>query len=494
MELRARIRPLARRAAMTAALGALLVPAAAGTATADAAKRKKKSPVVTSVRPMEAFIGETVEIRGRHFLRGRNRNSVVFKRDGGRAIFVKADVGTTKLLRVKLPDKLASALVVKDGTPVPTRLRVRVLAAKFGKAFTSLRNSPVIGPEKPPAPATPPASQPDGDCDADGLLNKVDSDDDNDLLADGLETQLKLDGCKRDSDGDAVEDGYEYRSAQDLNDDHYQNPDTYLPYPSKKPYPNPLFGDANVDYDGDGLTLVDEYTLWLNHGMRSLEGLLYSDGEQYSQNIDTPAYPKHMAFLAWSNANGYAGVLDVNTDGTVTDVERYYFDFDYDGKLSDDERDEDADGLSNWVEAHGYLQPSWWAGVYDKEKAFTVPYAGTDLADADTDGDGVRDGADDQDHDDFTNVSEQSRRLVAGEDVLPGDPTWVFGTFPGPDWLRPIEPIKALPFDDEPLRAWVQPFNPCLPDAGSRTCPRYPPVQDPYPPFNSETPVFNVYN
>jgi hypothetical protein len=58
MELRARIRPFARRAALSAALGALLVPAVGGTATADAAKRKKKrSPVITSIRPMEAFIG-----------------------------------------------------------------------------------------------------------------------------------------------------------------------------------------------------------------------------------------------------------------------------------------------------------------------------------------------------------------------------------------------------------------------------------------------------
>jgi hypothetical protein len=489
MEHRARIRPLARRAAMTAALGALLVPAAAGTATADAAKRKKKSPVVTSVRPMEAFIGETIEIRGRHFLRGRNRNSVVFKRDGGRAIFVKADVGTTKLLRVKLSDKLASALIVRDGTPVPTRLRIRVLAAKFGKAFTTGRLSPVIGPEKPPAPPEPPISQPDGDCDADGLLNRVDGDDDNDLLSDSLEASLKLDGCKRDSDGDAVEDGYEYRSAQDLNDDDYQNPDSYLPYPSKKPYPNPLFSDANADYDGDGLTLIDEYTLWLNHGSRDLNGLLYSDGEQYSQDINAVGYAKQVQFLQWANGNGYGGVLDVNTDDSVEDVENYYFDMDYDGKLSDDERDEDADGLSNWVEAHGYLQPDWWKAVYEKEHSFTIPYAGTDLADPDSDGDGVRDGADDQDHDDFTNISEQSRRLVAGLNT-----PWVYGSGAFMDWVRQIEPLKSDPASGDPLRAWVQPFNPCLPDASSRTCPRYPPTKDIYPPFDSEVPVFNVYN
>jgi len=31
-------------------------------------------------------------------------------------------------------------------------LSVRVLAAKFGKRFTSRSKSPVVGPEKPPAP------------------------------------------------------------------------------------------------------------------------------------------------------------------------------------------------------------------------------------------------------------------------------------------------------------------------------------------------------
>ena len=54
-----------------------------------------------------------------------------------------------------------------------------------------------------------------------------------------------------DTDGDGVEDGYEYRSAKDLNDDEHQQPNTFLPYPGKRPYANPLFKDAGIDYDGD---------------------------------------------------------------------------------------------------------------------------------------------------------------------------------------------------------------------------------------------------
>ena len=43
-----------------------------------------------------------------------------------------------------------------------------------------------------------------------------------------------------------MEDGYEYQSAVDLNDDEYQSPNDVLPYPGKRPYPNPLFTDAGT--------------------------------------------------------------------------------------------------------------------------------------------------------------------------------------------------------------------------------------------------------
>ncbi len=92
-----------------------------------------------------------------------------------------------------------------------------------------------------------------------------------------------------------------------------------------------------------------------------------------------------------------------------SDSELYYNDLDGDTWLSDDERDEDADGLSNYDETHGRMNPGYWASCYTLEKPFQTGYAGTDVADADSDGDGVRDGADDQDHDDIPNVNELSR-------------------------------------------------------------------------------------
>src|SRR4051812_12475825 len=170
----ARIRPSLRRAAFVAAFGALMVPATAGASVhghAAAKHKKARPPVVTRVAPMQVAIGQTLEIRGRYFRRGRNKNSVVFKRDGGRAVFVKATLGTTKLLRLTVPAKLKSSLTTRAGVPIPTRFRVRVLAKKFGKRFTKASRSPVVGPELPPTPPGTKEAAADGDCDGDGVKN-----------------------------------------------------------------------------------------------------------------------------------------------------------------------------------------------------------------------------------------------------------------------------------------------------------------------------------
>ena len=552
----ARIRPSLRRAAFVAALGALMVPATAGAAVhaeASAKKKKAKAPVVTSVRPLQIEIGQTLEVRGKYFLRGRKKNSVVFKRDGGKAVFVKADVGTTKLLRVKLPAKLAKEFTKRGTSVVPTRFRVRVLAKKFGKRFTKASRSPVISLPAAPLPPGFVESLPDGDCDNDGTKNRADTDDDNDGLTDGVEESLNLnpctadtdsdgledkfeydcdrngvlnrdeadddkdlltdgqeqaigtDSCAVDSDGDGVEDGYEYQSARDLNDDEHQQPNDYKPYPGKRPYPNPLFKDAGVDYDGDVLTLGEEYSLWKSMNQNTLSPLSYSDGEQYSasRRITTgpnagrreptllaATYDKRAQFIAWANDNGYRnvvlqggpndredgdnnweanpnrrdtyGLFDVDRSGEEDTTELYYNDTDEDFYLSDDERDEDADGLTNYDESHGRMTEAYWDGCYSEEKPYYVDYKGTDIADGDTDGDGVRDGADDNDNDDVPNLAELSRvdvsqGLFDGESTCKADPE------------APKPPLT----NHASNYGRVNPFNPCLPARFSRTCARY---------------------
>ena len=553
----ARIRPSLRRAAFVAALGALMVPATAGAAVhaeASAKKKKVKAPVVTKISPLKVEIGQKLEIRGKYFIRGRNRNTVVFKRTGGKAVFVKADVGTTKLLRLTVPTKLAKQLVTRGVTPLPTRFRVRVLTKKFGKKYTANSKSPVISVATPPPPPGFVESLPDGDCDADGTKNKVDSDDDNDGLSDSIEESLNLNPCKgdtdedgledkyefdcdrngvlnrdesdddkdllsdtqekgigtdpcaADTDGDGVEDGYEYQSARDLNDDEDQTPNDYLPYPGKRPYPNPLFKDAGVDYDGDSLVLSEEYRLWkftyaiTGTDQRTLTPLSYSDGEQYSRSrrdagghreptLANAGYDKRAQFVAWAAMAGYRNVLlqggpggdpwdadrnrhdtfglfDTDRSGAESGAELSYNDIDPDGWLSDDERDEDADGLTNYDETHGRMTPEYWKGCYILEKPFHTGYAGTDVADEDSDGDGVRDGADDQDHDDIPNLNELSR--VAASHIFDGDSA-----------CEPRElPKLDEKFEHPDAYGRVNPFNPCLPATFSRTCPRY---------YNSET-------
>ena len=236
MVFRPRTRQL-RRAVVVAALGALVVPATAGAAT-------KKTPVITKVTPKTAYVGAKLTITGKNFKRGKAKNSVLFRADGGKTLFVKADVSTAKKLTVKLPKSLEKYMATKGGQPVATRFRVRVLAAKLGKSFTAPKTSPVIAPERvadtgdvSDGAGVPPV--PDGDCDADGVLNGVDLDDDNDLLDDVLELRLKLDPCVGDTDGDGVEDGFEYQSAIDLNNDDYQPPNNVTAVPGQGAVPEP---------------------------------------------------------------------------------------------------------------------------------------------------------------------------------------------------------------------------------------------------------------
>jgi hypothetical protein len=504
MALRSRTRLQLRRTVVVAALGALFVPA-----VADA---KTKTPVITKITPKVASVGTKITITGKNFRRGKAKNSVLFRRDKGKALFVKADVSTTKKLTVIVPKTLEKYMLVQGDTPIPTRFKLRVLAAKLTKAYTSSKLSPVIGPEKPTGGGgggVPTA--PDGDCDSDGVKNGVDVDDDNDLMSDALELALLLDPCSGDTDKDGVEDGFEYQSAVDLNNDDYQSPNVSLPYPGKTPYPNPLFSDAANDYDGDGLTLTDEYALWkytytVNHtSTRTLSPLSYSDGAQYSlshldnggvrvPDMPVASYAPPQAFRAWANATGYRTVMlfnldvaharapfdiyDMDRDGTTTNtltgidapqksLEETYWDFDTDGFVSDDERDEDADGLVNYHETHGPMTSGWWAACYNGEGAYPITYAGTKAFDADSDGDGILDGADDQDFDDVPNIMELSRNMAGDVAIQAGcGGTGIY--LGGPD------------------TTWVNPFNPCLPDINSRTCPRHPEMNTPYAPFKRD--------
>ena len=376
-----------------------------------AATKRAAAPRVVTVKPLHAGIGDTLTIRGTNFRPGRLATWIVFQRDRARPVFARAEVASRTQIRIKIPEKLRPFLSLKNGQPAATRFRIRVLASTFGKEFTAKASSPLIGPA--PLGGTKPPPEASNDCDNDKIPNSTDTDDDNDLLPDSREKLLKTDPCKADSDGDGVSDYFEVESALDLNSRANF-------YPVKKPYPNPNFPDANIDFDGDGMTNSDEFSAWVRYGGGSKD-LNYSDGCQ-----DTRA------------GGGCSG------PPTAVPSNKPWLDFDGNGRLTDDEKDVDNDGATNWDEAHGRLVYDWWSAAYETEKPYKPQYGSLDWLDPDTDGDGVLDGYDDQDYDDVNNINDINR---------------------GPNW--------------------VQPFNPCLPDWTSRTCSRHPPLKDPWPPFDT---------
>lgn len=339
-----------------------LVIALLALTAAPAAQAATPTPVVKSVSPLRASIGEVMTITGRYFNPGEAQNTVVFINSAGKLAYVRADNATEDSMSLRLPSKLSRLLTVSGGTKVATKFRIKVISSKMGRIASGALAKPTIGPDV------------GGDCDKDGEPNPVDADDDNDFMFDDEEKKARTNPCVADSDGDKLLDGWEYLSALDFNSNA-------LPYPGKRPYPNPLDGtDSKTDFDGDGMHAWAEHAMWwLGERKRPLS---YSDGDQSTQ-------PEAVTSSIWD-------IL-------------YPF-----GTLEDDERDFDGDGISNIYEYRmAEFEP--WEG-----------YPGTirpNFLDRDTDGDGVADGADDQDHDDISNIVE----FMQG--------TWV---------MNPCDPLNRL--------------------------------------------------
>ena len=207
---------------------ALLAVAASLLAAAPAfAKAHKASgPTIKSIRPMTANIGDKLTIRGSGFVKGKKKNTIVFMGAGRRVVWVKADRASSKTITVTLSDGLAAILSNNSGSLVPTKLQVRVISKKSGRAFTKLSASPKIGPK---SGATPGGT---GKCVPNPSNPAADTD--QDMLPDALEVALGTDPCKYDTDGDGVSDGYEYQSALDFNRNANATAIPW-PYPGKSP-------------------------------------------------------------------------------------------------------------------------------------------------------------------------------------------------------------------------------------------------------------------
>jgi hypothetical protein len=499
---------------------ALLVSAPA----ASAAKKKASKPSITRVTPMRVSVGSLLTISGKNFKSKRSANTVIFRAANGRSAFAKPRRASRRKLVLVVPGAVSRLLGGSVSDPDPTRLKLRVLAGSFSD-FTSRRLSPVVtgfGEGDGPGGGAPGGSgAPGGAGGPSGpgaqLSCTSSADHDGDMLPNALETMLTTDPCLVDTDGDGVGDGYEYKSAVDLNNDDYQEPNQSLPYPGKRPYPNPLDpSDAGIDFDGDTLGLSVEHSLWLissSAATRVLENpMSYSDGLQHSiyefragqgdrrfPALSAAGYSKQAEFTNWAAGAGYrfnlsvphpvtAGayiqrnLFDSNLDGTETAPEALHYDRDLSGFLSDDERDEDGDGLRNFDEDRGRMQAGWWSSCYGSEAPYYITYLDTDVADPDTDGDGVRDGADDQDHDDFPNVMELSRIAASNpfHDDREAEADCVLSEVIE-DMFENVDPPHYLHQADY---GRVNPFNPCLPVRHSRTCSRGVDFADKWAPFD----------
>jgi hypothetical protein len=405
-------------------------------APAAAAKRSKADkPKITRVTPMRVTVGDTLTIRGKAFKARPRANTVVFQGAGGRTAFAKPRVATTRKLVVKIPASVSRLLIVRSSRQVPTRMKLRVLAGRFSN-FTPRRLSPVV---------TSLSDAPGGTA----KVCKDDSDHDDDLLTNDDELRYKTDPCLADTDGDGLSDGWEYYSSKDLNL-------KAVPYPGKRPYPNPLDpSDSNTDFDGDFIPAFVEYKLWRYTGSSFEPGradnhtpgspLGYSDGTQASRPED-PTLTEPLAFRTPSY--GYPFNPPAYPARYVVPRSSAY----HAANWTDDERDGDADGLNNYIETSGPGRFSWWEaylaelslppwpetywGVFNQR-----PFADTDPVDPDVDGDTLLDGEDDQDNDDVLNFDE----------MYDYEALW------GPDSRR------------------KNAFNPCAPDGQSRTCPIYVP-------------------
>ena len=297
--------------ASLAAFAALLAP---GAAEAKSSKRQTAAvPTIKLVSPMRVRVGRTITIRGKGFSRSRKRNTVLFKsRQGGRSAFAKASRASRTKLVVRIPASAERLLTLSAGKGVATRLTLRVVTSRYGKA-SKRRHSPVVF-----------SALSTGKTAACGRGDDWDTD----LLANDVELKYALDPCKSDTDGDGIGDGWEFWSGKDLNA-------RAVPYPGKRRYANPLdASDAGIDFDGDSLTAGEEHRAWVVTG-RSFD----------------PANPNFAAGLQRRHP--------VQPLEPAVDTDRR--------PVTDDERDADADGLNNYIEAHGPGQEAWWAATLAEE-------------------------------------------------------------------------------------------------------------------------------
>lgn len=298
------------------ALAAALLLVLALSAT-QAGAASKKLPKITKVTPnASVFVGKTLSLQGKNFVKGKKKLIVIFKREGSKRRFTAQGTATSSTrATVVVPDvsgDLIRATPTTGVRPLDNLFRLRAIT-KYGaaKEWTPTSISPTIG-EKSGA-TNPVVVLPPPDCDADGVIDGLDADDDNDFLDDATELSIGTDVCKKDTDGDVVTDFYEYTIAYKINGG------PVLPYPKLMPYPNPIVSDGG-DWDDDRMTTLQEFQAWQYAGGQLTPSQFYDDSDADSDNdgkydaaedVDRDLLPNHIEFFDMPDLNW----LKPDTDG-----------------------------------------------------------------------------------------------------------------------------------------------------------------------------------
>jgi len=412
----------------------VLAPGATTNAVAAGKKQAKPAPTITFVSPMRVSVGRNITIRGTRFDSRKRRNTVIFVSPNKRTAFAKPIRASKSKLVVRVPGSVERLIVKRSNHAVPTRFALRVVSGRYGKV-TPRKRSPVI------------VSARGTDIDVGGCGKGTDPD--GDLLSNALEKQIKTGPCIADTDGDSVEDGFEYESALDLNQ-------RAVPYPGKRPFPNALDpDDAGNDYDGDALSNKEEFRAWAHAGANPAGTLL----QAYSDSLKAPGfagpYGTQPTFGNHTFPLNYSDGLQATIAiGPGHPEYRTTLDFDGDGRLTDNERDVDGDGLGNTDEIRALMwqkhYPPGDSCGYEYKPVLPRTFLQVDYLDWDSDGDGVWDGNDDQDNDGVSNVDEVTPPYGMCDNA---SPLPIDGARDGSDVLR-------------------HPYNPCLPYR-SQTCAIY---------------------
>lgn len=197
-----------------ALLGLSALPCALLALAPTAFAKTTPAPVVKSITPLKANVGDTLTIKGTGFTPGKGKTRVFFMKRGRGSTFARAASATKTTLTVVVPAQVDRIL---NGSS--SRIQIRLLTSKFG-TLTAAAKSPVLSPtplggsgggNTPGGGSTAPKTCMPGDVASPGNGS------DHDGLPDTTEVAIGTDPCNAATDGDRVPDGYEYYSAQDLN-------------------------------------------------------------------------------------------------------------------------------------------------------------------------------------------------------------------------------------------------------------------------------------